>query len=125
MDSKTIEMLANKRGYSSPLRYRIAIYVPSTVNVNRKTNTTKYVNNTLQGLSRLFGGATAIKAAGGWITSYNELVTEDITIVYAYSDTTSFTEEAINEVISYCEYMKKELKQEAITLELNNELYFI
>lgn len=125
MENKTIELLVNKRGYSSPLRYRIAIYVPSTVNVNRKTNTTKYVNNTLQGMSRLFGGATAIKAAGGWITSYNELVTEDITIVYSFSDTASFTEEAINEVISYCEHLKRELKQECITLELNNQLYFI
>src|SRR5690606_22150776 len=44
----------------------VKIYVPSTMNVDEPIDNTPYVNKTLEELSALFGGATAIEGSGAW-----------------------------------------------------------
>ena len=106
------------------LSHSIKIYVPSTTNVNQHIDNSSYVDETLKFLSQCFGGATSTKALGAWVSKDGSLIKENITMVFAYA-----TEEKlqlhIDGVYDFCLTMKAYLGQEAIALELNNELYFI
>ena len=103
----------------------VKIYIPSTIDVDKPYDNTAEVDNASKFLSELFGGATAYKALGSWISETKGRVKEDITIVSAYASTEVAIEDNIKTIIEYCEALCKELKQEAITLEVNNKLHFI
>lgn len=103
---------------------RFAIYVPSTYDVSKKTNPDFFRNRVISELASLFGGATSTPAKGGWICSDGKLVVEDIEIVYAFCTTQEATEK-FDKVLAICEWLKKEMKQEAISLEYNGQLNFI
>ena len=102
----------------------IKIYVPSTTDVDKKIDTSKNVDETLTLLSNKFGGSTSTKGTGTWVTEKSKLVKEEVTICESYC-TGSALKHSLTEVIEYCEDLKKELNQEAISLEVNSELYFI
>ena len=106
------------------LNSKVAIYVPSTIDVDKKTDNRDYINNTLTLLSRLFGGATSTKAVGCWQSKNAGLVKENVEYCFSYCNQAKL-EKAINEIINYCEKLKKDMKQENISLEVNNDLYFI
>ncbi len=57
-------------------------------------------------------------------TMGKKLVKEEVTICESYCTTEDF-KKSINDVVDYCENLKDEMKQEAVSLEVNNELYFI
>ena len=97
------------------LNKKVTIYVPRTVD----SETTK---DTLLYLALYFGGATAISARGAWIDSSHELVVDDISLVYAYTDTLT---NKIGEVYVHCQYLRKELGEEEIALEIDGTLLFI
>lgn len=71
---------------------KVAVYVPSTVGVDKICDTRKQVDETLTKLSGWFGGATATDAIGGWQSESGKLVKERITIVYAFCTKMQFTE---------------------------------
>lgn len=102
----------------------VKIYVPSTVEVDKEFDSQEYVERTLKFLSSEFGGATATKALGAWVTSSGALVKESVTMVFAYTGQQQL-EKSIDSVYDFCLAMKKELAQEAIALEVNNELYLV
>ena len=106
------------------LSCNVKIYVPSTVNVNQVFDSAIVVDDTLKFLSDTFGGATASKALGAWITTNGQLVKEPVTLVISYCDQLNLTAH-IESVYDYCMKMKIELAQEAIALEVNGELYFV
>ena len=106
------------------LNNKISIYIPSTINVNQKTDNTKQVNNTCVFLSGLFGGCTSVNTSGCWIDSRNQLIKEDITIVYSFCDNIQFLRNR-KKVIAYCKKLCNEMLQECVSLEINNKLYFI
>ena len=87
-------------------------------------NNKKQVNKTLKELSNLFGGSTSYNAIGTFISSKKKLIKEEVTICESYCTTEDF-KKSINDVVDYCENLKDEMKQEAVSLEVNNELYFI
>ena len=49
------------------LSKNIKIYVPSTIDVDKKIDTSKNVDETLTLLSNKFGGSTSTKSVGTWI----------------------------------------------------------
>lgn len=106
------------------LRHRVAIYVPGTNGVNTAADNSEYVRRAAALLSDAFGGATATPARGFWTSESAGLVEERVTIVYAYAGNEAL-EDKLGAVIEFCEGMKEELKQEAISLELDSALYFI
>lgn len=105
------------------LKEKIAVYVPSTIDVNKKIDNSFYVHEILKEFSEIFGGATAYNASGAWVSSEKGLIIEDVVIVYSYSD--KLTNNDIDKIICICEWLKDELKQECISLEVNDKLYFI
>ena len=110
--------------YKFDLDCKVSIYVPSTINVNEKCDNSAQVMNVITELSKLFGGATASQAVGGWVCEDGNTVVENVTIVYAFC-TSDQLNQNIDEVISICETLKKEMSQEAISLEINGQLGFI
>jgi len=103
---------------------KVAIYVPSTINVDTELVTEEYVIETAHRLATLFGGATSTPAVGYWESMDKGTVKERVTAVYSYC-TTKQLDSHIDEVIDYCEALKIRLSQEAVSLEVNGELYFI
>ena len=102
----------------------VKVYVPSTFEVNKTIDNSEYVDKTLCFLSECFGGATAFEALGCWSSIQNGLVKENIKICVSYCDTESLNK-YINSVVTHCENIKNEMKQESVSLEVNNVLYFI
>jgi hypothetical protein len=69
----------------------------------------------------MFGGATATTAVGSWYsTELNKLITENITICYAYCS--DYDRAAL---VSICENLKNVFQQEAISLETPAGLEFV
>ena len=106
------------------LNCRWAIYVPSTKNVNEKIDNTDEVKRVIGELSDLFGGATATPALGGWRCADGKVVTEQVTIVYAYCTTEKSVEHA-DRVVDIARRICKEYSQEAVTVEYNNQVAFV
>lgn len=106
------------------LSHKITVYVPSTDNNN---NTVKYIDNSkyVEDLSELmcktFGGVTSTDAIGYWFSSVRGLEKEKNKMVFSYAENL----EKIDIIIDWCENLKAELKQDAIALEIDNQMYFI
>ena len=110
--------------YKFDLDCKVSIYVPSTINVNESVDNSAQVMHVITELSKLFGGATASQAVGGWVCDNGQTVVESVTIVYAFC-TSEQLNNNIDEVISICENLRDSMKQEAISLEINGQLGFI
>ena len=107
-----------------PLNHKITIYIPSTQGVNTETNNSRHVEATATLLSNCFGGATSTQAVGYWVSDEEGLVKEHPTLVYAYAKEEDF-KKYIDLILDYCYQLKDILKQEAISLEIDNQLYLI
>ena len=106
------------------LSSKVTLYIPSTVNINEDIDNRKYIDEAASLLSRCFGGATSCQTLGYWMSPSAGLVKERTVMVYAYCTDEDLQKHA-EEVIDYCERLKKELKQDSIAMEINGEMYFI
>ena len=106
------------------LSSKCTVYVPSTTNINKQINNKEYVDKCATLLSNCFGGATSCEALGYWSSPTMGLVKERTTQIFAYC-TDADLQNHIEKVIDFCEALKTELKQDAIALEINGEMYFI
>jgi hypothetical protein len=106
------------------LNCRFAVYVPSTINVNEETDNNEQVIFVMKRLSELFGGATSTPSKGGWVCQNGDLVIETVNIVYAFC-TSEQAVEKFEDVLSICEKLKREMNQEAVTLEYNGQIKFV
>lgn len=105
------------------LKEKVAVYVPSTFNINESIDNSFYVHEVLKEFSEIFGGATAISADGAWVSSKKGLVLEENKIIYSFCE--KLTNETVDKILDICQWLKKEMEQEAISLEINGKLYFI
>lgn len=76
---------------------RVAIYVPST---------------------------TDTEARGYWVSQSAGLVGEAVTIVYSNAAAEDIERHGA-EIVAICRKIKREMKQEAVSLEINGELFLI
>lgn len=106
------------------LNAKVAIYVPSTTDINVPTDNKEYVNNVMTKFSEWFGGCTSTPAVGGWVSNSGALVVEKVTIVYAFCTPESFGEH-FEEVYALAAEIRDEMKQEAVTLEYNGQVKFV
>jgi len=106
------------------LESNVKIYIPGTIQINQSFDNTEIVNKTLILLSDYFGGSTSYSAIGCWISQNSGLIKENVTICESYCKEIELKKH-ISAIIDYCENLKKELSQEAISLEVNNKLYFV
>lgn len=113
-----------KQVFKFDLDNKVSIYVPSTMNVSNACDNTEYVRNTIKQLSLWFGGATASKAIGGWVSQAGEVVVEDVTIVYSFCTSEQLQEHA-HDIVALCQSIKQDMQQEAVTLEIKGQVQFI
>lgn len=106
------------------LSSKITVYVPSTCDINKPVNTSEWVDSAATLFSNCFGGATSTETLGYWTSPSAGLVKEKSIMVFAYCSDTDLNAK-IETVLDFCEAMKAELKQDAIALEINGEMYFI
>lgn len=106
------------------LSSKITVYIPATVNIDEKIDNSKYVDELASLMSEFFGGATSCQVLGYWNSPTAGLVKEYTTQVYSYCTDNDLQNHA-EKVIDYCINLKNELKQDAISLEINGEMYFI
>jgi hypothetical protein len=107
------------------LDHNVRLYIPGTINLDQKIDTSEYTQKTLKLFSKWFGGSTKHNAIeGGWLASTGEVVTEPVTIIESYASNDAI-EEHIGDVLALAKKIKKELKQEAVSLEYDNKLYLV
>ena len=117
-----MELLKSK---NMSLTERVAVYVPSTINIDKSIDNTHYVNEVTSKLCKLFGGATSYNAMGSWFSDeLGKVVTEDVTIVYS-NCTKEQLENNIFQVWDIANNLRNEMSQECISLEINGDLYFV
>jgi hypothetical protein len=102
----------------------VKLYVPSTVNTNEAIDNSAMVAHVETTLAQWFGGATAFKAIGAWVSPQTGLVLEGVTIVQAYC-TEAQLHENIAGFIALANHVKKEMTQEMVAIEVNNKLYLL
>lgn len=106
------------------LSHKFSIYVPSTMDTNKETDNQKQVKETLSFLSSLFGGATNTDGFGAWISEAAGLVTEKVSICYAYCSLIDKYKH-IKKVKEFARNLKNEMGQEAVALEIDGKLLFV
>lgn len=106
------------------LNAKVAIYVPSTTDVNVPTDNEEFVNKVMTKFSEWFGDCTSTPAVGIWVSNSGSLVVENVTIVYAFCTPKSF-EEHFEKVYTLATEIRDEMKQEAVTLKYNGQVKFV
>lgn len=117
MDRKTLRNLI-------ALSSNVRLYVPSTTDVDKACDTSAWVDRILSAFSGWYGGATSYAALGCWVTNAGALVKEAVTIVESFCSEESLRANCAA-TIELAETMKRTLGQEAVSLEVNNKLYFV
>jgi len=104
----------------------LAIFVPSTVNVDENIDNAQFVNRFAKIFSQEFGGATITQAQGCWYSdSLNKLVKEDVTIVEAFGDNKDIESFFHWNLIPMAEQLRNEMTQDCVAVRLNGNLYLI
>lgn len=106
------------------LNCSVTITVPGTINVSKISDNTQYVDRTIGKLSTIFGGASATKVKGGWMSDTEGLVLEHNVDVTASCDEESLYNN-VPQVLKICRELRDELSQECISLQINGERMFI
>ena len=106
------------------LSSHVRIYVPSTVDVDTVSDTSEQLEDTKRVMAHWFGGATAYRALGSWLTGAGGLVEEDVTIVESYCSEEQLTGN-ISKVLSHARHLKAVLSQESIAIEVQHKLYLV
>jgi CRP-like cAMP-binding protein len=103
---------------------QVSLFIPTTIDVNQTVDTTAFVERTLAFLGERFGGATTNRARGVWNSADSGLVGEEIHIVRSYA-TQADLNKHLKDILNYVEGLKRELKQEAMAVEINQKLMLI
>lgn len=102
----------------------LGIFIPTTVDANQTSDTSVQLDRTMAFMAERFGGATCKIVNGVWLSERLGLVGEVIYVVYSYI-THQDMNRHLDEVVDYLKDMKRELRQEAMALEINRKLTLV
>ncbi|MBN1221419.1 MAG: cyclic nucleotide-binding domain-containing protein [Anaerolineae bacterium] len=102
----------------------IAVYIPTTLDIDQSFDTTPYVKEVLAFMGERFGGATSSQAEGVWDSDETGLVNEIVHIVRSFV-TQKDLNERLDAVLKYVVKMKEELRQEAMAVEVDRKLMLV
>ena len=112
--------------FGSGLEHRVAVYMPGTTRVDQglpANEHDRWVSVAAEFLSGLFGGATTTRVNGWWVTEQGNLVSETVTVIYAFCSDLSLTD--LQAVRQLAELVKLALEQESVAVEIDGELFFV
>jgi CRP-like cAMP-binding protein len=106
------------------LNHAVAIFVPSTVDVDESVDNAVQVQSALSFLGGTFGGATSSDAEGVWRSEDSGLVTEQVTIVRTFVSKRAL-DQHLDDVIGFASDLKRDMKQEAVAISVDNQLILV
>lgn len=106
------------------LNHSVALFVPSTMDVNQQTDNRSQVQATLSFLGNLFGGATSSNAEGAWRSEESGLVQEQVTIVRTFVSKKAL-DTYLDDVVNFAADLKNNMKQEAVAISVDNQLILV
>ena len=108
------------------LKNKVEIYVPSTYNGNKPARIMQAfkVRKIAKALAAMFGGATATKAEGYYISDTKGLIKERQMIVFECCDDEGLIQYS-EQVKNLAASLRDEMKQESITITIHGEMSFI
>ncbi len=106
------------------LTHSIGIFIPSTLDVDMSVDNTQQVQQTLNFLGSIFGGATSSNAEGVWQSEESGMVVEEVTIVRTFVSQQAL-ERNLDSVIGYATELKLTMKQEAVAVDIDNQLLLV
>lgn len=107
------------------LKESVKLYIPTETKDGKVIDNSEILKKCAVEMDESFGGATVINGVGYWSdkNNNNKLYTEDVNIIQSF--TGSMDDKKAYKLIQLAQYVKKELKQEAVTIEVNNQMKFI
>ncbi len=106
------------------LSHSIGIFIPSTIDVNQIIDNSTQVQHTMAFLGKLFGGATRNESEGVWHSESSGLVVEQVTVVRSFVSRQAL-EQKLDEVIAFVTNLKREMRQEAVAVDVDNQLVLV
>jgi hypothetical protein len=109
------------------LPYEIAVYVPSTKDVDKNITASELrarVKEVEKYLAETFGGFTSAEKVGGYLSSKSSIITEKVVPVTAFATRDSFRENK-SKLINKMSVWAKMWGQEAIGFEFEGDLYYV
>lgn len=106
------------------LEHTIAIFVPSTMDVEQSVDNGVQVQSALAFLGNVFGGATSSQADGVWKSEESGLVSEVVTIVRTFVSKKAL-DSHLDKVMEFATDLKLEMKQEAVAIDVDNQLILV
>jgi hypothetical protein len=132
--SRTTRKMAKGGGVSIPnaekmfhLPYELAVYVPSTKDVDKNITATELrarVKEVEKYLAEIFGGFTSSEKVGGYLSSKSSIVTEKVIPVTSFATMEAFKAKKATLVNKMSVWAKK-WGQEAIGFEFEGDLYYV
>lgn len=105
---------------------KIAIYIPSTIDINTTIDNVPYVAETIRKLESRYdlNNIRFYNTKGTWYSdTLNEVIVEKITVVEVLLS--KMNELDIRFFINIANWLKDELKQEGVSLEINDALAIV
>lgn len=109
------------------LPMEMAIYVPSTYDVDKKVSRSEMnarINEVEKYLAETFGGFTSGEKEGGYLSSQNRIVTEKVVPVTAFASKDDFNKKK-SQLVNKMSIWAKKWGQEAIGFEFEGDLYYV
>lgn len=105
---------------------KITIYIPSTIDGNKPARRAqrKETKRAATFFCTYFGGATATRAEGYYTSPEKGLIKESQNLIYS-ACTTADLEKHTAKVMAYAKRLCRRMKQECITVEVNNAMYLV
>lgn len=112
--------------FKNGMKHKVSIYIPGTVNADQADSkkAEEMTNHIASRFSDLFGGATITNASGAWMSDRLGLIQEDVKIIYSYCTETALNSNA-ESLMQLAEMVRDEMQQEAVSVEIDNTLYFV
>jgi len=105
---------------------KLSVFIPDTINVNEKTDNEKYIKYAIKYIQENFNNdnVTFYKTIGSWFSDdLQKVVYDNITIISF--ETELLTEKEIEKMVILAKYIKYEMKQEAVSININSALCLI
>lgn len=108
------------------LTEKVSIYVPSTTQASKEATALQVLMTDFvsEQMAKMFGGFTRHEAIGGWVSEVEGLISENVTVVSAMASKIDLHDN-LEKVVLIAEYVKSEMSQEAVSVEVNGTLFFV
>ena len=105
---------------------KISLFIPDTIDISNKTDNTKYIEFCVNQLQNLYSDVNLkyYNTQGSWYSEdLKKVIYDDITILTLQLDT--ITEKDIENFIDLANWIKIEMRQEGVSISINDALAIV